>query len=59
MNGDINYKSNFRLCAYFVNKDDDVCTIYILHYINVDQVSWITLQKLLQNAMELLQIATA
>ena len=29
------------------------------HYINVDEVSWITLKKLLQSAMELLQIATA
>ena len=29
-----------------------------LHYINVDGVSWITLKKILQSAMELLQIAT-
>ena len=29
------------------------------HYINVDEVSSITLKKLLQSAMELLQIATA
>ena len=29
------------------------------HYINVDEVSWITLKTLLQSAMELLQIATA
>ena len=29
------------------------------NYINVDRVSWITLKKLLQSAMELLQIATA
>ena len=28
------------------------------NYINVDEVSWITLKKLLQSAMELLQIAT-
>ena len=28
------------------------------HYINVDEVSLITLKKLLQSAMELLQIAT-
>ena len=28
-------------------------------YINVDEVSFITLKKLLQGAMELLQIATA
>ena len=29
------------------------------HYINVNEVSWITLKKVLQSAMELLQIATA
>ena len=29
------------------------------HYINVDEVSLITLKTLLQSAMELLQIATA
>ena len=29
------------------------------HYINVDEVSRITLKKLLESAMELLQIATA
>ena len=29
------------------------------YYINVDEVSRITLKKLLQSAMELLQIATA
>ena len=29
------------------------------NYINVDRVSWITLKKLLQSAMELLQMATA
>ena len=29
------------------------------HYINVDEVSWITLKKLLQSAMELLQNAKA
>ena len=29
------------------------------HYINVDEVSRITLKTLLQSAMELLQIATA
>ena len=29
------------------------------HYINVDVVRWITLKKLLQSVMELLQIATA
>ena len=29
------------------------------HYINVDEVSRITLKKLLESAMELVQIATA
>ena len=29
------------------------------HYIKVDEVSWVTIKKLLQSAMELLQIATA
>ena len=29
------------------------------HYINVHEVSWITLKTLLQSAMELLQTATA
>ena len=29
------------------------------HYVNTDEVSLITLQKLLESAMELLQIATA
>ena len=29
------------------------------HYVNVDEVSSITLKKVLQSAMELLQIATA
>ena len=29
------------------------------HYVNTDEVSLITLQKLLQSAMDLLQIATA
>ena len=29
------------------------------HYINVDEVSFITLKKLLQSAMKLFQIATA
>ena len=33
------------------------CTFW--RYINVDEVSLITLKKLLQSAMELLQIATA
>ena len=31
----------------------------VWHYINVDEVSSITLKKSLQSAMELLQIATA
>ena len=44
----------------------DVISIFVYevpcifwHYINVDEVSLITLKKLLQSAMELLQIATA
>ena len=31
----------------------------VWHYINVDEVSLMTLKKLLQSAMELLQIAAA
>ena len=44
----------------------DVISIFVYevpcifwYYINVDEVSLITLKKLLQSAMELLQIATA
>ena len=44
----------------------DVISIFVYelpcifwHYINVDEVSLITLKKVLQSAMELLQIATA
>ena len=44
----------------------DVISIFVYevpcifwHYINFDEVSLITLKKLLQSAMELLQIATA
>ena len=44
----------------------DVISIFVYevpcifwHYINVDEVSLITLKTLLQSAMELLQIATA
>ena len=44
----------------------DVISIFVYEvpwifwrYINVDEVSLITLKKLLQSAMELLQIATA
>ena len=41
---------------------DDIIFVYEVpcifwHYINVDEVSWITLKKSLQSAMELLQIA--
>ena len=32
---------------------------YHAYFVNVDEVSLITLKKLLQSAMELLQIATA
>ena len=40
-----------------VPKKDGAPRIFC-HYINVDEVSRITLKKLLQSAMELLQIAT-
>ena len=60
ISGDRNYKSNF---VSYVLAD---VTIFVYevpfifcHYTNVDEVSWITLKKLLQSAMELLQIATA
>ena len=62
MSADIDYKSNF---VSYVLADRDV-TIFVYevpfifwHYINVGEVSWITLKTLLQSAMELLQIATA
>ena len=59
MSGDINYKSNF--VSYVLA---DVIFVYEVpfifwHNIDVDEVSWIILKKLLQSAMELLQIATA
>ena len=60
MSGDINYKSN---CLSYVLADVIVFVYEVpfifWHYINVDEVSSITLKKLLQSAMELLQIATA
>ena len=62
MSADINYKSNF---VSYVLADRDVIlfvyevTFIFWHYINVGEVSWITLKTLLQSAMELLQIATA
>ena len=50
----------------FFNVLADVISIFVYEvpcifwrYINVDEVSLITLKKLLQSAMELLQIATA
>ena len=60
MSGAIDYKSNF--VSYVLA--DVIIFVYEVpfifwHYINVDEVSWITLKKLLQSAMELLQIATA
>ena len=59
MSADIKYKSNFE--SYVLA---DVIFVYEVpfifwHYVNVDEVSWITLQKLLHSAMELLQITTA
>ena len=58
MNGDINYISNF--VSYVLA--DIIIFVYgvsfiFWHYINVDEVSWITLNTLLHSAMELLQIA--
>ena len=60
MSGDMNYKSNFvsYVLADAIISVNEVPFIS-RHYINVDEVSWITLKKLLQSAMELLQIATA
>ena len=53
---------NERICYVLA----DVISIFVYevpcifwHYINFDEVSLITLKKLLQSAMELLQIATA
>ena len=60
MSRDINYKSNFVSYVLadviiFVQK----VPFIFWHYVNVDEVSGITLKKLLQSAMELMQIATA
>ena len=60
MSGDINYKSNS--VSYVLA--DAIIFVYEVpfifwHYINVDEISWITLKKLLHSAMELLQLATA
>ena len=44
--------ADFNIFAYEV-----LCIFW--HYINVDEVSWITLKKLLESVMELLKIATA
>ena len=59
MSGDINHKSNF--VSYMAA--DVIIFVYeasfvFWHYINVDEASWITFKKLIQSAMELLQIAT-
>ena len=56
----MNFKSNFVSYVLadviiFVQK----VPFIFWHYVNVDEVSRITLKKLLQSAMELLQIATA
>ena len=60
MSGDINYKSKFvsNVLADLIIFVYEVPFIF-WHYIFADEVSWITLKKLLQSAMELLQIATA
>ena len=56
----MNFKSNFVSYVLadviiFVQK----VPFIFWHYVNVDEVSRITLKKLLQSAMELMQIATA
>ena len=59
MSGDLNHKSKF--VSYMVaDVIIFVCEAPFVfwHYINVDEASWITLKKLIQSAMELLQIAT-
>ena len=60
MSRDIIYKSNFvsYVLADVIIFVSEVPFIF-WHYINVAEASWITLKKLLQSAMELLQIATA
>ena len=60
MRGDMNYKSN-SVSYEFADAIISVNEVPFIsrHYINVDEVSWITLKTLLQSAMELLQIATA
>ena len=60
MSGDINNNSKFVRDVLA----DVIIFVYEVrfvfwNYIFVDEVSWITLKKLLQSAMELLQIATA
>ena len=53
MSGDVTYVlANVIIFVYEVP-----CVLW--HYIIVDEVSLITLKKLIQSAMELLQIATA
>ena len=59
MSGDINNNSKFVTDVLV----DVIIFVYEVrfvfwNYIFVDEVSWITLKKLLQSAMELLQIAT-
>ena len=51
MSGDMNYKSNFvsYVLADAIISVNEVPFIS-RHYINVDEVSWITLKKLLQSA---------
>ena len=62
MSADINYKSNF--VSYVLAGRDVIIFVYEVpfifwNYINVCEVSWITLKTLIQSVMELLQIATA
>ena len=53
MSGDVTY----MLADVIIFFNEVPCVFW--HYIDVDKVSLITLKKLLQSAMELLQIVTA
>jgi len=62
MSAGMNFESNF--VSYVLADGDVIIFVYEVpfifwDYINVHEVSWITLKTLLQSAMELLQIATA
>ena len=53
----LNERSRYVLADVIIFVYEVPCIFW--RYINVDEVSLITLKKLLQSAMELLQIATA